>query len=257
MRRHPDSTTAKNSRPAVAYSFQNLVTVQLQLAYKYFTSGRLPASATQFKTLLHSLLFTIVSEKTDADEANQLVQICREYAMGLAIEQQRRSITASDPNNAKRALELAAYFTHCQLQTPHLQLALRQAAKQAFKLKNFSTASQFCTRLLELAPPKKIADEVSWHISNPSVYTKQFSTQARQILAVCERSPKDDVQLDYDQYNPFVVCGISFEPIYRGSPKVTCPFCQASYKPEFKNKVCTVCQVSQIGFTASGLRVMI
>lgn len=160
LRRNPDTTSSKSSLPIIAYNFQNLVTVQLQLAYRYFTSGKLPTSATQFKTLLHSLLFTTVSSKADADEANQLIRICREYSMGLAIEQQRRSVTASNPNNTKRALELAAYFTHCQLQTPHLQLALRQAAKQAFKLKNFITASQFCTRLLELAPPKKIADEV-------------------------------------------------------------------------------------------------
>ncbi|GAN06302.1 coatomer protein complex, subunit alpha [Mucor ambiguus] len=236
LRRH--GANAQNSRPAVAYNFQNLLAVQLQLAYKYFTSGRLPASATQFKALLHSVLFTIVDSQSEVDEASQLVQICREYTMGLAIEQQRRSITASDPNNTKRALELAAYFTHCQMQTPHLQLALRQAAKQAFKLKNFRTASLFCTRLLDLAPPKKIANE------------------ARQILAVCGRNLKDEVQLDYDQYNPFVVCGITYEPIYKGSPKVSCPFCQASYKPEFKGKICTACEVSQLGFAGSGLHLL-
>lgn len=160
IRRDPEVATLAKSSPIILYHLQNLISVQLQLSYKLFSSGRLPASASQFKTLLHSLLFTIVTNKDDSDEAMQLIQICREYSMGLAIEQQRRSITASDPNNTKRALELAAYFTHCQLQTPHLQLALRQAAKQAFKLKNFNTAAQFSTRLLELAPPKKIADEV-------------------------------------------------------------------------------------------------
>lgn len=110
--------------------------------------------------MLHSLLFTIVENKTDADEAFQLIKICREYSLGLALEQQRRTITINEPNNIKRSLELAAYFTHCSLRTPHSQLALRQAAKQAFKSKNFRTAAQFSTRLLELAPSKKIADEV-------------------------------------------------------------------------------------------------
>lgn len=170
LRRDPETSNLKSSLPISVYNFQNLVSIQLQLAYKLFTSGKLPASATQFKTLLHSLLFTVVSNKEDADEATMLIQICREYSMGLSIEQQRRSITASEPNNTKRALELAAYFTHCQLQTPHLQLALRQAAKQAFKLRNFSTAAQFSTRLLELAPPKKIADEVCIQYNNSLVY---------------------------------------------------------------------------------------
>lgn len=131
------------------------MSVKLQTGYKLFSTGKLPACGTQFKNLLHSLLFTTVDNKADADEAFQLVQICREYLIGLAIEQKRRSTS-----DTKRALELTAYFTHCSLQTPHSQLALRQAAKQAFKSKNFNTALKFSTRLLELAPPKKIADEV-------------------------------------------------------------------------------------------------
>lgn len=160
LRRGPDTANIKSSLPVTVYSFQNLISVQLQYAYKLFTNGKLSASEIQFKSILHSLLFSVVTDKNDVDEAIQLIQICREYLMGLAIEQQRRSVTMNEPGNAKRALELAAYFSHCQLQTPHLQLALRQAAKQAFKLKNFNTASQFSIRLLELAPPKKIADEV-------------------------------------------------------------------------------------------------
>lgn len=76
-------------------------------------------------------------------------------------------------------------------------------------------------------------------------------------MAVCERNLRDEVQLDYDQYNPFVICGLSFEPIYKGSPKAACPYCQASYKPEFEGKLCTVCEVSQVGSSASGFRVMV
>jgi coatomer protein complex subunit alpha (xenin) len=76
-------------------------------------------------------------------------------------------------------------------------------------------------------------------------------------MAVCERNLQDEVQLEYDQYNPFVVCGLSFEPIYKGSPKSTCPYCQASYKPEFQDKLCTVCEVSQIGSAATGFRVTV
>ncbi|KAI7861924.1 coatomer protein alpha subunit [Spinellus fusiger] len=238
LRRQPEDSSPRNSLPAVAYNLQNIVSTQLQLGYRLFTSGRLAASATQFKTLLHSILFTVASNKAEADEVAQLISICREYLTGLAMEQQRRTTTGAEPENVKRALELAAYFTHCQLQASHLQLALRQAAKQAFKLKNFSTASQFARRLLELAPPKAVADE------------------ARQIQAVCERTLRDELELNYDQYNPFVVCSITFEPIYKGSPKATCPFCQASYKPELQGKLCTVCEVAQINASASGLRLL-
>jgi coatomer protein complex subunit alpha (xenin) len=44
-------------------------------------------------------------------------------------------------------------------------------------------------------------------------------------------------------------------PIYRGKPEEKCPFCAASYLPDHKGKLCTVCGVSEIGRDASGLRI--
>lgn len=160
LRRNPESSTPRNSLPVAVYNFQTIVTTQLQQAYRLFTSGKLVAAAQHFKLLLHSVLFTVTSNEAEASELAQLIDICREYLLGLSMEQTRRSITGQTPEDLKRALELASYFAHCHLQTPHMQLALRQATKQAFRTKNFSTASQFATRLLELAPPRTVADEV-------------------------------------------------------------------------------------------------
>ena len=41
--------------------------------------------------------------------------------------------------------------------------------------------------MLELNPPLKVAQ------------------QAKQVLQACERTPKDEVELNYDSRNPFVV----------------------------------------------------
>ena len=35
------------------------------------------------------------------------------------------------------------------------------------------------------------------------------------MLQVSEKTPTDEVQLDYDQYNPFDICAASFKPIYK------------------------------------------
>lgn len=43
----------------------------------------------------------------------------------------------------------------------------------------------------------------------------QMVQQARQILAACEKTPTDAVQLNYDPRNPFDLCTITFTPIYR------------------------------------------
>lgn len=140
------------------------------------------------------------------------------------------------PDAAKRSLELAAYFTHCQLQPAHLQLSLRSAMTLAYKMKNFATASVFARRLLEQNPAPQVAQQV------------------RKLQQVCDQTPTDAVRVDYDQHNPFIVCAASFEPVYRGSPVSKCAYCGAGYKPEYAGGVCAVCDVSRVGANGTGLR---
>ena len=57
--------------------------------------------------------------------------------------------------------QMAAYFTHCNLQPVHLILVLRTALNLFFKLKNFKTAASFARRLPELGPRPDVAQQVS------------------------------------------------------------------------------------------------
>jgi coatomer subunit alpha len=90
----------------------------------------------------------------------QTVTTTREYLLGVSIELERRRITQDDPDNVKRSLELAAYFTHCQLQPPHMQIALRSAIGVFAKANNHATAARFAKRLLDLNPDPKIVSQV-------------------------------------------------------------------------------------------------
>lgn len=47
-------------------------------------------------------------------------------------------------DDAKRQIELAAYFTHCALQPAHLLLALRMAMVAAFKVRARARARRCC-----------------------------------------------------------------------------------------------------------------
>jgi len=217
--------------PALAIDLHKLID-RLQEAYGATTAGRFGDAIALFRAILHSVLFVVATKKSELDEIDQLIAMCREYIVGLRMETARKELT-DDP---KRAAELAAYFTHCQIQPTHLQLSLRSAMTLAYKLKNMQTSSLFARRLLETAPAPQVAQ------------------QAKKLLQVAEKNPTDEVKLDYDQYNPFVICGKTFVPIYRGNPTTTCPFCGTWYKPEFKGKLCATCEVSAIGAPASGLR---
>lgn len=84
----------------------------------------------------------------------------REYLLGVTIELERRRVTQDEPDNVRRQLELAAYFTHCQLQAPHMQIALRSAIGVFAKANNHATAAKFARRLLDLNPDPKIVAQV-------------------------------------------------------------------------------------------------
>ena len=39
--------------------------------------------------------------------------------------------------------------------------------------------------------------------------------QIRKILQACDKNPTDSHKLQYDEHNPFSICGASYKPIYR------------------------------------------
>ena len=67
-----------------------------------------------------------------------------------------------DPDNVKRSLELAAYFTHCRMQPPHMQIALRSAMGTFSKANNHASAAKFARKLIDLNPDPKIIAQVNW-----------------------------------------------------------------------------------------------
>ena len=78
------------------------------------------------------------------------------------MEIERRRIVEREPDNVRRSLELAAYFTHCRLNPPHMQIALRSAIGVFSKANNHATAARFARRLIELKPDAKIVAQVSY-----------------------------------------------------------------------------------------------
>ncbi|XP_066031166.1 coatomer subunit alpha-like, partial [Chamaea fasciata] len=170
-------------------------------------------------------------------KAQQLIAICREYIVGLSMEIERKKLPKETLEQQKRICEMAAYFTHSNLQPVHMILVLRTALNLFFKLKNFKTAATFARRLLELGPKPEVAQ------------------QTRKILAACEKNPVDSHQLNYDQHNPFDICAASYRPIYRGKAVERCPLSGACYAPEFRGQLCRVTTVTEIGKDVLGLRI--
>uniref|UniRef100_A0A1B6DMQ1 Coatomer subunit alpha n=1 Tax=Clastoptera arizonana TaxID=38151 RepID=A0A1B6DMQ1_9HEMI len=227
---------AKNALPVACMKLTDLVQ-KLQMCYHLTTSGKFSEALEKLRSILLSITLLVVDSKQDISEAHQLVIICREYILGLQMESTRKELPKNTLDEQKRICELAAYFTHCNLQPVHQILTLRTATNLFFKLKNYKTAASFARRLLELGPRPEVA------------------TQARKMIQACDRNLVDEYKLAYEEHNPFTICAISYVPIYRGNPEERCPLCCASYLPQHKGKTCTVCLVSKIGKECSGLRI--
>lgn len=220
-----------SAAPALPFSLNPQMEELVRRGYRLVTEGKFAEALSTFTTILCTIPFLVVDSRKEADEVVELLGIARDYHTALRCELARRE-SKDDP---ARAAELAAYFTHCNLQRVHLALSLRSAMTITFKLRNFNTCATFCRRLLDLQPDEKMV------------------AQARQVLAACERSPVDQVQLRYDPRNPFDLCPITFTPIYKGNPYVEDPYTKARFQPECEGQVSPLGEVARVGGRASGL----
>ncbi|PPD99097.1 hypothetical protein GOBAR_DD03826 [Gossypium barbadense] len=216
--------------PALVFNFSQL-DEKLKAGYKATTDGKFTEALRLFLNILHTIPLIVVESRREVDEVKELIIIAKEYVLGLQMELKRRELK----DNPVRQQELAAYFTHCNLQMPHLRLALRNAMTICCKAKNLATAANFARRLLE---------------TNPN---ENHSKAARQVLQASERNMTDASQLNYDFRNPFVTCGATYVPIYRGQKDVSCPYCTTRFVPTQEGQLCTICELAVIGADASGL----
>jgi len=202
---------------------------KLKLAYSLVTTGKFPEALAAFQHIMAAVTLTHVESRQQLADLKDLLRICREYCTGLRLELAKKKV--SEP---KRIVELAAYFTHCNLQPAHTMLSLKSAMTLAYKAKVFLAAASFARRLLELNPKPEIA------------------TQARKVIQFCEANPSNAFELAYDERNPFVVCNTTFVPIYRGTTFLSCSYCKAPYLPEHKGIVCDTCGLGEVGGEAIG-----
>ena len=142
--------------PAVCITLESLGK-EVQAGYDLFTKGKFAETKTAFLNVLYKIPFVVCSSKPKLNELRKLLTVCKEYVLAMCVELHRRE----QPAGSSRVCELAAYFTHFNLEPKHLVLALRQAMLLHFKGKNHVCAAAFSKRLLELNPPPKFQQEAT------------------------------------------------------------------------------------------------
>ncbi|CAH2355081.1 coatomer subunit alpha [[Candida] railenensis] len=208
---------------------------KLALGFKFFKENNLESAITTFRSIIYTITVLTVSDADEETKCVEVLDICREYILGLTIELERRAVAAAGDN--KRNLELAAYFTRANLQPAHKINALQVAMTQSFKNKNYLSASYFAGELLKLVTSGPRAEKAS------------------KLKATADSFASDAIEIDFDPYADFDICAASLTPIYKGSPSVTEALVGAIYKVGERGNICKITEITSIGSPASGLRI--
>jgi coatomer protein complex subunit alpha (xenin) len=126
----PAPGTAAKTFPALTLKVTALLE-QLKQAYRAFTNAQFAECQSALEDILHSILLISVSARTESNDLKELLDVSREYLIALRV----KNAMGAAGEDVSRSLELAAYFTHCNLQPSHLMLALKTAMASAFKNK--------------------------------------------------------------------------------------------------------------------------
>ncbi|KAI9816560.1 MAG: hypothetical protein M1827_001692 [Pycnora praestabilis] len=243
VRRNIDETDPGKILPIIPRDLESIAAGDLQEGYSAMRSNKLEAGVKVFKRILYSLLVSAVSTSQEVTEAKKIILTAAEYIIAMSIELQRRSLGSDfaklSEEAKKRSLELSAFFTIPKLEVAHRQLTLASAMNWTFRNGNRATALNFANKIIAKGGSAKILEG------------------ARKTKAGCGSSPKDAFDIDFDQFAEFDICAASYSPIYSGSPSVACPYDGSKFHSQYKGKVCTVCEVAEIGAPASGLRLFV
>lgn len=213
----------------------NQISDELEIAMKHTTAGKFGEALTHFGNVLLSCLFIVAQNDEEEEQIHGFIGECREYILGLLIEQARKECLQIDESCS---LTMACYFTLCGIRREHLILALRSALTQAYKLQCIALAGKLARRLLQADPPESTA------------------LQAKKVVALADKLPLNHidpimVQLG-DQTRQRIDCA-TFSMLDANEDGCYCPYCHAVYKREHFGSVCSICKVSQVGRNATGL----
>uniref|UniRef100_A0A6G1SMX9 Coatomer subunit alpha n=1 Tax=Aceria tosichella TaxID=561515 RepID=A0A6G1SMX9_9ACAR len=239
---------SNTSQPSGGYKLEELMK-RLNESYKLFTTAKFAEAIVSFRNLLLSVLFLNV-EASEADldtcleQAYELIEISKEYILGLQVWLERKTITGKELSDNKRACELAAYFAKLNL-SKHRTLVLEKA------LEVFLAKSNKTQEFRKTFAAASIARRLLEHVSDPK--RSKLVPYAEKVKSAADIQVDQELKLDYDDKNPYDLCAATFKPIYKGNPLTKCPLCFAKYNPDFAGQTCKICLLSEVGKYCSGI----
>lgn len=231
-------SSGNGTRPFICKSLNDLANL-VKVAYKFTTEGNFQEAKSRFQQILWTIPFIIIRDAQDQD-INQLTRICLDYILALRCELEKKE--------QNRIMELSAYMSLFNMQTPHRVLALRQAMTVAYKAKNYVYSGYFAKKLIRLIE------------GNQNAAKPEQLQNAKKVLQSCEQFGTNESKIDLDEgwlYDEeFAVKFDCHTLAYIQDTKtaVKCPFCHARYSKDRTDKICDICQIAMVGQQVLGLK---
>ena len=240
-----DTGAGQPVEPAVLFSPQFL-REKLNEALQQTGVGNSAEALTAARYVLGGLTLSLARTDDEARTLEEILAVAQRYAHAMLIETTRRAATA----DKARELELAAYLCCTKLEPTHLLLVVGSAMNVSFRAKNFILASHFAKRIITGV----------WGSADELV--NATTMRARKVLAASEEKGTDEFKINFDPAwlsssgDSFKLCSGSLTPITGSAQEqiVLCPYCQSPFHPDWKGRVCTVCELSAVGVAALGLQ---
>jgi coatomer subunit alpha len=197
---------------------------------------------------MHALALTVAQTEEEEKELMAIFDKARRYGVAMLVESTRRTIS-TDPSQKSRELELAVYLSCLPgLDNTHQLLVIGSAMNIAFRARNFVLACHLARRI------------ITGSFGNDELVVAT-TMRARKVLAAAEeKGGTDEREIDFDPSwltsGQLKLCSGSLSPIHPSLHEqiTVCPFCKSEFHPEWKSKLCTVCQLSNVGTTTLGLQ---
>jgi len=247
VRRTLTETDSRRVLPIIPRDVESVISGEIVAGKNAMKANKLEDGAASFKKALHLLMVNAAASASQAEEAAAAIQSAGSYVLAMSVELERRQLiggatdlSSFDDETKKRALELSAYFTVPTMDAQHQTLAWFSAMNFANRNKQLGSVLGFANALIERGTNAK------------------FKETARKLKAVAERQPTDAIDVEFDTFAEFAICGASHTPIYPGGePAVSCPFDGTQYLAKYRGTVCKVCEVCTVGGGGSGYRVVV
>jgi coatomer protein complex subunit alpha (xenin) len=129
--RQTGKSASGKALPAISLKVATLLD-ELKQAYRAFTAAQFTECRTSLDKIITSIPLVAATSRAETNDLKELLDVSREYITAIRI---KTAMGELGGDSGARSLELAAYFTHCNLQPAHLMLALKTAMATAFKNK--------------------------------------------------------------------------------------------------------------------------